>query len=80
MTLTEYRSLDELEQLLEFWKAVEIGEYSEGLYSFECRQLGGFYIELTTYGGAYVKLHSHMDTNRLDRYLDKSDLSVLLFP
>ena len=78
MTLAQYKNLDELEQLLAFWKAVPVGEYTEGVYTYECRQLDAFYIELTTLSGSYVKLYAHKDTNRLEPYLDQSDLSVLL--
>lgn len=78
MTLAQYKNLDELEQLLTFWKAVPVGEYTKGVYTYECRQLDSFYIELTTLSGSYVKLYSHMDTNRLEPYLDQSDLSVVL--
>ena len=79
MTLEEYKNFDELEQLLLFWKAVRVGEYTGAEYCFECRQLDSFYIELTTNGGSYVQLYPHMDTDRLDPYLDRLDLDVLLF-
>ena len=79
MTLDEYRNLDEYEQLLIFWMGIKVGEYAGDIYCYECRQLDSFYIELTTDGGSYVKLYPHMDTDRLDPYLDSQDLDVLLF-
>ena len=78
MTLQEYKDLDELEQILLFWKACPVGSFTEDDYVYECRQLDGFYIELRTDGSSIAEIFCHRDTNLLDPYLDKSDLSHIL--
>ena len=78
MTLKEYKDLDEIEQILLFWKGCYIGSFREDDYVYECRQLDGFYIELRTDLCSFAEIFCHMDTNFLDPYLDKSDLSYLL--
>ena len=78
MTLKEYKCLDELEQILLFWKACPIGTFQVADYVYECRQLDSFYIELRTDGTSFAEISCHMDTNLLDPYLDKSDLSHIL--
>ena len=39
MTLYEFNSADEMEQIEAFWNGVVVGIRKEGGYEFECRQI-----------------------------------------
>lgn len=71
MTLYEFNSADEMEQIEAFWNCVVIGERSDGEFKIECRQIEDFYVEYKIKDHQYIDMRSFKNPDLLQNYLDQ---------
>jgi hypothetical protein len=71
MTLYEFNSIDEMEQIEAFWNGVLVGERSDGEFKIECRQIDDFYVEYKILNGQYIDMRSFKNPEMLQPYLDQ---------
>lgn len=71
MTLYEFNSADEMEQIEAFWNGVLIGKRNEGEFIIECRQIDDFYVEYKIKEHQYIDMRSFRNPDLLQPYLDQ---------
>jgi len=74
MTLYQFNSLDEMEQIESVWnKGVLLAERSDETHNYWLYQIDSFYVELSGLKGnpGYNGLKSFLTTELLEPYLDK---------
>jgi hypothetical protein len=71
MTLYEFNSADEMEQIEAFWNGVLVGIRHEGAFEIECRQIDGFYVEYKIKDHQCVDIRAFNNPDLLQPYLDQ---------
>lgn len=71
MTIYEFNSADELEQIEAFWNGVTVAERNDGEFKIECRQIDDFYVEYKKLDGQYRDMRSFKNPDMLQPYLDQ---------
>lgn len=80
MTLYEFNSLDEMEQIEVVWDAVKIAERNEGDIDISLYAQDDFYIEVhhDRVVKVYRKIRTFKNSGPLEKYLPGIDISELL--
>ena len=71
MTLYQFNSFDEMEQIEAFWYGVLVGERKDGEFTIECRQIDDFYVEYKIQDKHYHDMRSFRNPDLLTPYLDQ---------
>ncbi len=71
MTIYEFNSADEMEQIEAFWDGVLVGERSDGQFKIECRQINDFYVEYKIREHQYIEMRSFKNPDLLQPYFDQ---------
>lgn len=77
MTLYEFRSLDEMEQIEAYWEGAPVGSCVVDAKEFECKQINDFYVEFEIIDQRYRNMRCHKNTNLIERYLGNEPLNLL---
>jgi hypothetical protein len=76
MTLYQFNSMDEAEQIESFWNGVFVGERKEDGFLIECRQIDDFYVEFKINDRFYTDMRSFKNPDLLIPYFDNDSLSI----
>ena len=77
MTLYDFKSLDEMEQIEAYWDGVVVGTMFKDGKEFECKQIDDFYVVYRIEDGRFYRdMHCHKNTVLIEPFLSNEPLNL----
>ena len=77
MTLYDFKSLDEMEQIEAYWEGVYVGTMFKDGKEFECKQINDFYVTYRIEDGRFYRdMHSHKNPVLIEPFLSNEPLNL----
>lgn len=79
MTIDQFSSLDERDQIEAFWEGSLVGERKDEDYRIVCMQIEDFYVEYLILGNIYKDMRAFKNPDLLQPYLEQMKVDINRF-